>query len=173
MCAVGDVYKLSLKPKVVVPALRLSDESPTCAKWSPHAPYNELLVGTVWGTVAVILLHEAAGSTAPSFTVCSLVRTGISSIRCLAWAPVNVQPGEEPGDNSTLFCVCAGQALITIYDTRQPQVPVLDLSLGTQGVHGYLAHLCPHHRKCLYCNNVLVVYRVQYLCVPVHWNCLQ
>jgi hypothetical protein len=142
MHAANNILQLTLKPKVEVPASRLSCESPTCAKWSPHAPNNKILAGTQLGTVAVIMLHEALGTDAPSFTVCSLVRTGSSSIRCLAWAPVEVHPGGAPGDSSTLFCVCAGQALITVYDTRQPQIPLLDLSIGTQGTHFLRATFC-------------------------------
>lgn len=129
-----DICCLKLRHKVEVPASRLSCESPTCAKWSPHAPCNELLVGTDLGTVAVIVMHEAHGSTGPSFSVCSLVRSGISSVRCLAWAPVQVQHGPVPSNNANLFCVCAGQSVINIYDTRQPQVVALDLSLGATGV---------------------------------------
>lgn len=152
-CTADETYRVTLQPKVAVPASRLSNESPTCAKWSPHAPNNEVLVGTQWGTVAVIKLHDAVAPEEPSYTVCSLVRTDISSIRCLAWAPVETHPGDDPSDNSTLFCSCAGQALITIYDTRQPQIPVLDLSLGSTGAPPLLpTNACArvYTRVCIY-----------------------
>ena len=106
-CTVDDLYRVTLKPKMEVPASRLSNESPTCAKWSPHAPHNELLVGTQWGTVAVIMLHEALGAKAPSFTVCSLIRTDISSIRCLAWAP----PQRSPGGRKATTPHCSARVL--------------------------------------------------------------
>jgi hypothetical protein len=116
---------------VAVSAAELSHEIPTTAKWSPHAPHDLVLIGTLSGTIAVVRLHGAQGQKEPSHTVSSLVRTGPSAILCFAWSPAPIQQ-EADHQSSTMFCVCAGQSLVAIYDCKQPQSPVIDLSLGGQ-----------------------------------------
>lgn len=77
-------------------------------------------------------LHGADSPATPSASPVSIVHVGGSMIRCLAWCPHIPASAHEDGA-TTCFAVGAGQGHIALYDSAEPQTPVMDFSLGGTG----------------------------------------
>ena len=128
-----DQKRLTLRPKVTITKAQLAYQAPSAVAWSPHPPCCQVLVGTANGNVAIMHLHGADSPSTPSASPVSIVHIGGSMIRCLAWCPRNSSVSHEDGA-TTCFAVGAGQGQIALFDSAEPQTPVMDFSLGGTGV---------------------------------------
>lgn len=129
-----DKQRLTLRPKVIVTKAQLAHQAPSAVAWSPHPPCSQVLIGTANGNVVIMHLHGADSPSPPSASPVSIVHIGGSMIRCLAWCPHIPASAHEDGA-TTCFAVGAGQGHIALYDSAEPQTPVMDFSLGGTGAH--------------------------------------
>lgn len=131
-----DQKRLTLRPKVTITKAQLASQAPSAVAWSPHPPCCQVLVGTANGNVAIMHLHGADSPSPPSASPVSIVHIGGSMIRCLAWCPRISSVSHEDGA-TTCFAVGAGQGQIALFDSAEPQTPVMDFSLGGTGAPSY------------------------------------
>lgn len=120
---------LALRPVAAITLDALGGQCPTVAAWHPEYPHARLLVGTVFGYVAVARLaaEQNTATAAPALEL--LVKVfDVSTVRCVAWAPPHAYPDGPAEDSRHLFCAGGGAGALALLDARDPLHPVADLS---------------------------------------------